>query len=68
MNQSDDIPVEPEAIKAAIRVRREAISIMLKEVAMLTDVLRAKLGPVAMLQWMNEQAKTSPQGTVNDQN
>jgi hypothetical protein len=54
--QFDELPMEPDAIKAAIRVRREAVAIMLREVSILSENLRKKIGPVAMIQWMATQA------------
>jgi len=53
--QFDEIPLDPDTIKAHIRVRREAVAIMLREVSILSENLRKKIGPIAMIEWMATQ-------------
>lgn len=55
----DEIPLDPDTIKAHIVVRREAIAIMLREVSILSENLRKKIGPVAMIQWMQTQTQAT---------
>lgn len=52
----DDLPLEPEEIKRHIVVRREAVAIMLREVSVLSESLRQKIGAPAFLMWMAAQA------------
>jgi hypothetical protein len=57
--QFDELPMEPDAIKAAIRIRREAIALMLREVSALSAALERKIGAPAMIAWMASQAKVT---------
>ena len=51
------MPDDVETLKAHIMARREAVVICTQELALLSERLRAKLGPVAWLDWMAESVK-----------
>lgn len=57
--QFDELPLDPEEIKRHIRVRREAIALMLREVAALSAALERKIGIPATIAWMASQAKVT---------
>lgn len=51
------MPDDVEMLKAHIMARREAVLICTQELALLSERLRAKIGPVAWLNWMSESVK-----------
>lgn len=51
----DDLPEEIPLIKEHLAVRREAVRIMMEEITILTQALRAKLGPQAWVMYLSEQ-------------
>jgi hypothetical protein len=57
--QFDELPLDPEIIKQHIKVRREAIALMLREVSALSAALERKIGAPAMIAWMASQAKVT---------
>jgi hypothetical protein len=54
-----DMPTDPEEIKKAMAVRRQAVRIMLAELTMLSERLRKVMGPAAWLQWTASQTEAS---------
>ena len=60
------IPETEGEIKAAILARREAIVICLQESAMLGEKLRALIGPVAWLQWQQENVKNGQDDVLGE--
>lgn len=48
-------PTDPEAIKQAIKVRRQAIRIMFAEITSLTQALMKHMGPAEFLMFQAEQ-------------
>jgi len=51
------MPEDVDEIKAHIMARREAVVICTQELTLLSEKLRAKLGPVEWLKWMTESVK-----------
>jgi hypothetical protein len=49
------MPEDVETIKKHIVQRNEAIEVCLRENTLLSEKLRQKIGPVAWLEWMQEQ-------------
>lgn len=49
-----DLPTNPEDIKKAIDVRRQATRIMMAEITVLSELLRKTIGPVEWLRYMSE--------------
>jgi hypothetical protein len=60
VTQYAEFPVETDKIKHDIRIRREAVTIMMGEIEALRRALKAKIGPVEWLRWMQEQAAEAP--------
>ncbi len=51
------MPEDPDEIKSHIMARRKAVVICTQEITLLSEKLRAKLGPVEWLKWMSESVK-----------
>jgi hypothetical protein len=47
-----DIPTDPAEIMEHLKVRHQAIKIMLADITMLSERLRATIGPVAWIEYM----------------
>jgi hypothetical protein len=54
-----DMPTDPEEIKKAMDVRRQAVRIMLAELTMLSERLRKVIGPGDWLQYTASQTEES---------
>jgi hypothetical protein len=57
--QGDEVPTDPETIKEHIKVRRQAVRIMLAEITVLSERLRKTVGPVEWLKYMSAESEAA---------
>lgn len=55
MSEPSLMPDDPDVIKEHIKLRQEAVRILLHELGLLSQRLREKLGPADWVRWMAEQ-------------
>ena len=58
MDEGADLPTNPEDMKKAIDVRRQAIRIMFAEISVLSEGLRNIVGPVEWLRYMGDSVQS----------
>ena len=66
MTTGAEFPTDVETMKKHIVVRREAVALMLQEIAALTEALKAQIGIPAWIEWMKTQDNPVTGGKMTD--